>query len=231
MRYAFFGIFLVAIVVLLYYLYESINRPVEFNKTWAARKVVVHKQLEDIVELQKMYKVLHDDTSYAGSFDDMIKTFLEDSFSILRIEGDPYDTLKKADTLRVRLAAKDSMFSYIAKIGYLKAEDFDKNKSDNAFKETKVKEYITSMSYVPFSEYKSKNIPQIKFEIKSGSVNLEGSRLAANFATPTFEVSTLVGTYMPEYEPQEFSMYNPDFDPKKLVKVGDLTKVTTAGNW
>jgi hypothetical protein len=36
---------------------------------------------------------------------------------------------------------------------------------------------------------------------------------------------------MPEFEPKEYSMYNPEFDPKKVIKVGDLSKVTTAGNW
>jgi hypothetical protein len=231
MKYVFFGIFLIAAFTLTYYIIDSIRRPVNFHNTWAKRKVVVHKQLEDIVELQKMYKALHEDTAYAGNFDDMISTFLKDSFSILKIEGDPYDTLKKADTIRVRLAAKDSMFSYLAKIGYIKAADFDKNKSDNAFVESKVKEYITKMRFVPYSEYKSKNIPAKEFEIKNSSIFLEGSRLAANFASPTFEVSTIVGTYMPEFGQKEFSMYNPEYDSTKLIKVGDLSKVTTAGNW
>jgi hypothetical protein len=231
MKYVFFGIFAVAIVILTYYIADSIRRPVNFKTTWDQRKIAVHKQLEDIVELQKMYKVLHEDSAYAGSFDDMLNTFLKDSFSILKIEGDPYDTLKKADTLRIRFAAKDSMFSYMARIGYVKADDFNKNKADNAFIESKLKEYISEMSMVPFSEYKSKSIAKQKFEIQSGKVNLEGSRLAANFATPTFEVSTKVRIYMPEYDPKEYSMYNPEFDTSKLVKVGDLTKITTAGNW
>jgi hypothetical protein len=87
------------------------------------------------------------------------------------------------------------------------------------------------MSEVPFSENKSKNTPVQKFDIKSDKINLEGSRLAGNFKTPTFEVGTKVKIYMPEFDPKEFSMYNPDFDTSKLVKVGDLTKITTAGNW
>jgi hypothetical protein len=119
----------------------------------------------------------------------------------------------------------------MARIGYVKAEDYSKNKADNAFVENKLKEYINEMSTVPFSEYKSKSISKQKFEIQSGKVNLEGSRIAANFATPTFEVSTKVRIYMPEYDPKEYSMYNPEFDTSDLVKVGDLTKITTAGNW
>jgi hypothetical protein len=231
MKYAFLAIFAVAIIVMTYYIIESIRRPVNFQNTWAARKVAVHKQLEDIVELQKMYKILHEDTAYANNFDEMLSTFLKDSFSILKIEGDPYDTLKKADTIRIRFAAKDSMFSYLARIEYLKKDEFSKNKDDKAYVENKVKEYINKMSEVPFSENKSKNTPVQKFDIKSDKINLEGSRLAGNFKTPTFEVGTKVKIYMPEFDPKEFSMYNPDFDTSKLVKVGDLTKITTAGNW
>jgi hypothetical protein len=231
MKYAFLAIFAVAIIVMTYYIIESIRRPVNFQNTWAARKVAVHKQLEDIVELQKMYKILHEDTAYANNFDEMLSTFLSDSFSILKIEGDPYDTLKKADTIRIRFAAKDSMFSYLARIEYLKKDEFSKNKDDKAYVENKVKEYINKMSEVPFSENKSKNTPVQKFDIKSDKISLEGSRLAGNFKTPTFEVGTKVKIYMPEFDPKEFSMYNPDFDTSKLVKVGDLTKITTAGNW
>jgi hypothetical protein len=231
MKYAFYGIFLVAIAVLAYYLVESIRRPVNFHNTWAARKVVVYKHLEDIVELQKMYKVIHEDSTYAGSFDEMLNTFLSDSFSILRIEGDPYDTLKKADTIRMRLCAKDSMGGYLAKKGFISAEELEKNRTDQKFLEEKVRQYMTKMRTVPFSANKELNIAAKEFTIKSGSLTLEGSRLASNFATPTFEVSTTVGEYMPEFVSDEFSMYNPDFVPKKVIKVGDLNKVTTAGNW
>lgn len=231
MKYVFVAIFAIAVVILSYFIYDSIRRPVHFKSTWDSRKVIVHKQLEDIVELQKMYKSLHGDSAYAGSFDDMLSTFLKDSFSILKIEGDPYDTLKKADTVRVLLAAKDSLFGYLARVGYLAAQDYDKYKSDNAYVEGKVKDYITKMRFVPFSEDKSKKTPAKEFEIKSGSIALEGSRLASNFATPTFEVVTTVGTYMPEFESKEYSMYNPEFDPTKIIKVGDLNKAITSGNW
>jgi hypothetical protein len=82
MKYVFVAIFSIAVVVLSYYIYDSIRRPVNFKSTWDSRKVIVHKQLEDIVELQKMYKALHEDSAYAGSFDDMLNTFLKESFSI-----------------------------------------------------------------------------------------------------------------------------------------------------
>ena len=248
MKYVFYAIFTIAIVVLSYYLLESIRRPVNFHNTWAQRKTVVYKQLEDIVELQKLYKVLHDDSIYAGNFDSMLNTFLTDSFTILKIVGDPYDTLKKADTVRVRYPARDSLGGFLAKKGYLKKlteynslrekaakADHDKDNADvksfNELVETEVKNFITKMKYVPYSENKSMKIEAVQFEIKAGTVTLEGSRMASNFVAPTFEVSTTVGTYMPEFEPVEFSMYNPEFVPTKIIKVGDLNKVTTAGNW
>lgn len=252
MKYVFYGILLLVIFVLSYYIMESIRRPVNFHNTWSARKTLVHKQLEEIVELQKLYKVLHDDTAYAGSFDDMMNAFLKDSFSILRIVGDPYDTLKKADTVRVKYPARDSLGTLMVKFGFLKSQDYakyhekahqvlsskSKDANDNpdvkeyiAYIEKEIKAYFNKIKYVPFSENKDLKIEAKPFDIKAGSVLLEGSRLASNFASPTFEVSTTVGTYMPEFEPVEFSMYDAAFVPSKTVKVGDLLKVTTAGNW
>lgn len=224
MKYAFYGIFIAAIIALSYYLIESIRRPVHFHNTWAARKTVVHKQLEDIVELQKLYKILHNDTAFAGSFDDMLSTFINDSFTVLKIEGDPYDTLKKADTIQLKFPARDSVASLLAKKGVIAKADFDQNKGNAQFMEAQVKAYIDKMRKVPFSNGK-------EFEIKSGEIALEGSRLASNFSAPTFEVSTKVGIYMPEFEKEEYSMYNPEFEPEKVVKVGDLNKLTTSGNW
>ncbi len=224
MKYAFYGIFIVAIVALSYYLIESIRRPVHFNKTWEARKTVVHKQLEDIVELQKLYKILHDDSTYAGSFDEMLSSFTNDSFTVLKIEGDPYDTLKKADTMLLKFPARDSISSLLSKKGVIKKADYDSNKGNADFMSQQVKAYIDRIRKVPFSDGK-------EFTIQSGSIALEGSRLASNFSAPTFEVTTTVGTYMPEFEKEEYSMYKPEFEPEKIVKVGDLNKLTTSGNW
>jgi len=249
MKYVFYSIFVLAIIALTYYLSESIRRPVNFQNNWTVRKTAVYKQLEDIVELQKLYKTLRSDTAYAGSFDSMLNTFLTDSFSILRIEGDPYDTIRKADTVKVRYPARDSIAGHIAKKGFIKGTEFFplrdkamaamKNKdNENAdvkayisLAENMIKEYIALMRVVPFSENKGLKVETQPFEIKAGTVALEGSRLAANFSAPTFEVSTTVGTYMPEFSTPEFSMYNPEFVPTKIIKVGDLNKVTTAGNW
>jgi hypothetical protein len=252
MKYVFYAILLTVIAVLSYYIVESIRRPVNFHNTWSARKTVVHKRLEEIVELQKLYKVLHNDTAYAGDFDDMMNTFLNDSFSILKIVGDPYDTLKKADTVRVKYPARDSLGTLMVKFGFLKAEDYSKyhekahavfnTKDKNANEHPDVKEYISyldkeikayfnKIKYVPFSDNKDKKIEAKLFKIESSTVILEGSRLASNYAAPTFEVSTSVGSYMPEFNPEEYSMYDAAFIPEKTVKVGDLTKVTTAGNW
>lgn len=252
MKYALTAIFVVLIGVFLYLLADSINRPVNFHNTWAARKTVIYKQLEEIVELQKMYKVLHNDTSYCGNFDDMLQTFLSDSFNIFRIEGDPYDTLKKPDTVRVKLASRDSLGSFLVKKGFIKSEtltpliskaktvyDTDKDNAKNhpdvialqQFLEKSIKEYITKIKTVPFSENKSANVAVQEFDIEASKIALEGSKMASLQTSPTFEVSTTVGTYMPEFLTDEYSMYDPGFDPNKIIKVGDLTKVTTAGNW
>ena len=92
------------------------------------------------------------------------------------------------------------------------------------FVEGKIKDYFKNMKKVPFS--KDKN-----FIIAASEIRMEGSIESQKYATPVFEVGTTIGTYMHEFDPKEYSMYDPNFKTGGIVKVGDLSKPLTTGNW
>lgn len=240
-------LFIVISIVLIYFLADSIRRPVDFRETWAERSDEVKTKLTEIAELQKMYKTLKGDTLYAGDFDSLQYAFLNDSFFILKIEGDPFDTTIVADTTEVKYPARDSMINYLAKkkrvdedaLASLRkpAMEIIENWSDTskdvasdpvvseylAFCEKEVSKFIKDISTIPFSDGKS-------FSIESGAVAMEGRR-AQGRTVATFQVSAQVGDYMKEYPVSEYAMYDPNFSHGNILKVGDLYKATTSGNW
>lgn len=240
-------LFVAISIVLIYFLADSIMRPVDFRETWAERSDAVKAKLTEIAELQKMYKTLKGDTLYAGDFDSLQHAFLNDSFFILKIEGDPFDTTIVADTTEYKYPARDSMINYLAKKKLVDASTLSslrqpameimENWTDTAqdvtsdptvkeylaFCDKEVSKYVKDLSSIPFSDGK-------KFRIESGEVAMEGRR-AFGRTVPTFQVSAQVGDYMEAYPESEYAMYDPNFNHGNILKVGDLYKATTSGNW
>jgi hypothetical protein len=228
-------------------LIDSILRPVDFRETLAERSDAVKEKLTEIAELQKMYKTLKGDSTYAGDFDSLQYAFLKDSFFIQKIEGDPYDTTKVADTINVQFPARDSVINYLAEKGYVDADALSKlqqpaldvmeNWSDTStavesdpkvseylsFCKTEIESFMKEITTVPNSDGKT-------FSIESGEVAMEGRR-AGDRTVPTFEVRVLVGDYMDEYPVSEYAMYDPSYNHGNILKVGDILKSTTSGNW
>ena len=228
-----------------YLLMESIRQPVDFKSALEKRELVVQDRLEEISKLQQIYKGLKGDTTYADSFDSMAITFMTDSFIVEIVKGDPYDTTKVADTSYVVIPARDSIMGYIAVKGFVDANEYapirqrydaliiqnPENIADNpayqdyiAYADNNIKKYFDHIRIVPFSKNNE------EFLIESNEVDLEGRR-AFGRTVPTFQVSCLVNTYMQEYPMDKYGMYDPDYSTTDVVRVGDLYKPTTAGNW
>lgn len=117
----------IAIVVIGYFVYESLMEPVKFNQEKKSRDLVVVNKLKDIRNSQMVYKRMNG--SYSNNFDSLI-TFLKDAeLPVVKIIPDPDDTT-------FTLTINDT-------IGYIKV-------SDTLFKS---KPYtIDQLSLIPFSE-------------------------------------------------------------------------------
>ena len=100
----------IGIAVLAYYVWETIQTPVRFNKEKDARSEVVIQNLKDIRSVQQMFKSLND--TFTPSFDTLIKFMIEGQIPVVNIIFDPSDTtLTKTinDTIAF-VSVADSLF-------------------------------------------------------------------------------------------------------------------------
>ncbi len=80
----------VGIVVLAYLVYDSIMKPVRFDKESELRGEKVVQRLKDIRSAELMYKSIYD--SYTNSFDSLIKFINQGQIPVVNIIHDPSDT-------------------------------------------------------------------------------------------------------------------------------------------
>lgn len=87
---------------LVFLLYKSIAEPVKAERIKKERYKVVIERLEQIKELQLIYRAVHD--SFAPSFSELISALKHDTITMLKVIGNPDDTAAQVeiDTLRVR---------------------------------------------------------------------------------------------------------------------------------
>jgi hypothetical protein len=101
----------IIIVVLAYMIYDSIMRPVRFNKAASAREVKVIARLIDLRTVQQFYK--RDHNKYTASFDNLINFLKTGKIPVVKMIPDPNDTTFSktiSDTLGYVKVA-DSLFS------------------------------------------------------------------------------------------------------------------------
>ena len=133
-------VLLVAIIILSYLLWKSINKPISFNKEKDRIEAATIQRLKDIRSAQIAYKAEH--KVFTGDFDTLIAFLKTDSFRVVQAIGSVPDSmieemgrikaerqalkdgLISRDT--VRLSVKDSLFT----AGY----------------------HIDSLRYVPFTD-------------------------------------------------------------------------------
>jgi hypothetical protein len=81
---------LVVIIVLAYLVYESVMRPVRFNKEVEKRSEAVIQNLKDIRSAQMAYKNIYN--NYTGSFDTLLDFLKNGEIPVVKMVPDPEDT-------------------------------------------------------------------------------------------------------------------------------------------
>lgn len=107
---------LIAIVLLSYFVYESIMSPIRFNKNKDKRYAKTIERLKDIRTAQLAYRSEND--KFTGSFDTLINFVKHGEFRVVRQIGSLDDSVAVAKGLvvrdTVRISVKDSLF----RVGY-----------------------------------------------------------------------------------------------------------------
>ncbi|MDQ3190096.1 MAG: hypothetical protein M3Q58_00725 [Bacteroidota bacterium] len=137
----------VAILVLGYFVYDSINSRIKFEKETTRRNKVVEERLKDIRTAQLSYKNLKGE--YTNSFDSLITFVKYGRMPIIRQIGDSEDSVAVAAGLVIRdttyINIIDTLFSKTSMLNRLRPFHLD------------------SISYVPFSAGQ-------KFDLDAGEI-------------------------------------------------------------
>ena len=106
------AILIVAILVVIYFIYESVQQPIRFNSEQALRYEATVQRLKDIRTAQIAFRSEY--KKYTGSFDTLISFLKTDSFRVERIVGDVDDSATVAAGAITRetilVSVMDSLF-------------------------------------------------------------------------------------------------------------------------
>ncbi|MDX9728871.1 MAG: hypothetical protein RBT50_06380 [Bacteroidales bacterium] len=202
-------VFSIIIVVLAYFLVESIMKPIRFNKEKDAREAAIKERLIDIRTAQEAFKSVKG--YYTGSFDTLITFLQTDSLPLVFKRGSLTDEMIAAGITTEREAVKKGLIS--RDTSYIPVRDsiFDKGYP------------IDQLRFIP-------GIEKTEFKMSAGRV-MTTSMVLVN----VFEAYALNDVFLSDLDRQLVVNYNEQrtkFTGFPGMKVGDV-KVpnNNAGNW
>lgn len=98
---------IIAVLVLGYFLYESIAEPIRFEKEKTKRYAKVIDRLKDIRTAQIAFKDVYG--RYTGDFDTLISFLKNDSLPVVRAIGNVPDTMTEKQALELKLIIRDTI--------------------------------------------------------------------------------------------------------------------------
>ena len=141
-------VLLIAIIVLSYLLWESIQKPIRFNKEKARRENATVQRLKDIRSAQVAFKSEYD--RYTGDFDTLVNFVKDGTFSVVKAIGSIPDSLIEAGMSETEAVKQGLISRDTVRIRVL----------DSLF----YKGYpIDSMMYVPYTQ-------EMRFELGAGEI-------------------------------------------------------------
>lgn len=199
----------ILIVVLSYFVYESIMTPIRFNKQKDVREQAAISRLIDIREAQTAYKDVF--LNYTDDFDSLILFLKNDSFSIIRaIGGIPEELI---DEMGLKRAEEEAL-----KKGLIRRETTKIPVRDSLFGH----QYpVDSIRFAPYTD-------GIEFTMETGEYQ------STNLSVKVLQVSVLYEDLLKGLDPQLVINYSDERNKItrfKGLKIGSLTEGTLTGNW
>ena len=190
-------------IILAYFVYNSINSEVEFQKIAKVRIAENVQKLKDIRAVQIAYK-----SKYQGFSDDIdsLMVFLNsDSLAVVKSEGEAPDSLTELQALHVGLISRDTI--YIAAKFHIFNSDYLTTRDENFPLD------VEQLRYIPYAENKS-------YEIDAGSIE------KGKVIVQVFEVSAQYGDVLIGVDAE-----NKKYDLQGLLRVGSMSEASLNGNW
>jgi hypothetical protein len=133
-------VLMVAIIALAYLLWESINKPIRFNREKDRREQATIQRLKDIRSAQVAFRAEYN--HFTGDFDTLINFLKTDSFTVVKAIGSvPDSMIEELGRVKAeRQALKDGLIS---------RDTIKLSVKDSLFTKDY---YIDSLRYVPFTD-------------------------------------------------------------------------------
>lgn len=202
-------VFTIIIIVLIYFLIESIMKPIRFNKEKDARETAIKERLIDIRTAQEAFKSVKG--YYTGSFDTLITFLKTDSLPLVFKRGSLTDEMIAEGITSEREAVKKGLISRDTSYVAVRDSIFDKGYP------------IDQLRYVPGTD-------NIEFQMAAARV-MTTSMVQVN----VFEAYVLNDVFLSDLDRQLVVNYN---DQRTKItgfpgmKVGDIrVPNNNAGNW
>ena len=189
-------------IILAYFVFNSIDSEVEFNKEAKVRIAENVQKLKDLRQVQTKYK------QAKGTFADNFRVlthFLEnDSVSIVKAIGETPDTLTDFQALELGIISRDTAYVLAKETVF-----------DDAYLDSRNKNFpldIANLTTVPYSNE--------VYSIDAGQVE------KGKVIVQVFEISTNYGTVFTGLDAE-----NKSYELGALLKVGSMDEASLNGNW
>ena len=195
-------------IILAFYVYNSINSEINFNKQAKERIAENVQKLKDLRTLQIAYK--KENNAYADNFNSLLNFLENDSITIIKSEGETPDSLIKgeqmtdAQALELGLISRDTLFVSAKESVY--NQNYIKNRDQ------KYPLDIGSLASIPYTNIFYNIDANV---IEKGKVTVQ-----------VFEISTTYGDVFNGLDAE-----NKKYDLNNLLKVGSMSEASLNGNW
>ena len=190
-------------IILAYFVYNSINSEVEFQKLAKVRIAENIQKLKDIRAVQISYKNKH--KGFSDDFDSLLVFMNYDSVAVVKSEGEAPDSLTELQAVQAGLISRDTI--YIAAKSHIFNEDYLITRNE------KIPLNIERLRYIPYTADKS-------YEIDAGSVE------KGEVIVQVFEVSAKYGDVLIGLDAE-----NKKYDLSSFLRVGSMSEASLNGNW
>lgn len=189
-------------ILLVYFVYNSINSEIEFQKAAKVRIDENIQKLKDLRQVQIAYKKVHH--TYANNFEALLNFLENDSMPIVKAIGETPDTLTDAQALELNIISRDTAY-VLAKETVFNTTYLNSRKNNFPLD-------ISNLISVPNSN--------ADYSINAGQVE-KGKVLVQ-----VFEISTTYGAVFTGLDAK-----NKSYDLNGLLKVGSMDEASLNGNW
>jgi len=189
-------------IILAYFVYNSINSEVEFQKVAKVRIAENIQKLKDLRQVQIAFKKVNN--TYANNFDVLIDFLENDSMPIVKAIGETPDTLTDVQALELGIISRDT--------AYILAKE---TVFDNVYLNSRNKKFpleLAALTQVPHSDE--------NYNINAGIVE-KGKVLVQ-----VFEISATYGAVFTGLDAK-----NKSYELDRLLKVGSMDEASLNGNW